>query len=105
ATWAAGRGLSLDQAIAEARADDVLGRAAKPAPPAPRSAPLTPREREVAALLARGLTNRQIAEALVISERTADNHVSHILDKLGFASRAQVAAWAVAQGLAAPPLE
>jgi DNA-binding NarL/FixJ family response regulator len=47
----------------------------------------------VAALVAEGLTNRQIAQRLVISERTAQNHVQHILTKLGFASRGQIAAW------------
>ena len=63
---------------------------------------LTPRERDVAALVARGLTNRQIAAALVISERTAMKHVEHILDKLGFHSRVQVAGWAVERGLLPP---
>jgi DNA-binding CsgD family transcriptional regulator len=55
--------------------------------------PLSQREREVAGLVAKGLSNREIAAALVISERTAQNHVQHILTKLGFANRAQVAAW------------
>lgn len=55
---------------------------------------LTAREHEVAKLVARGFTNRQIADALVISERTAQNHVQHILTKLGFGTRAQIAAWA-----------
>ncbi|POX37718.1 LuxR family transcriptional regulator [Streptomyces sp. Ru73] len=54
--------------------------------------PLTPREREVAGLVTEGLTNRQIAERLVISKRTADAHVDHILTKLGITSRTQVAA-------------
>ena len=54
---------------------------------------LSPRELEVANLIAEGLTNRQIAERLVISERTAQNHVQHILTKLGFATRSQIAAW------------
>jgi DNA-binding CsgD family transcriptional regulator len=54
---------------------------------------LSPRESEVATLVADGLTNRQIAERLVISERTAQNHVQHILTKLGFTSRSQIAAW------------
>ncbi|WP_344218633.1 ATP-binding protein [Kribbella sancticallisti] len=54
---------------------------------------LSSREAEVAALVAEGLTNRQIAERLVISERTAQNHVQHILTKLGFATRSQIAAW------------
>lgn len=54
---------------------------------------LSPRETEVAALVAEGLTNRQIAARLVISERTAGNHIAHILTKLGFTSRSQIAAW------------
>ncbi len=47
----------------------------------------------MARLVADGLTNRQIAARLVISERTAGNHVAHILTKLGFTSRSQIAAW------------
>ena len=54
---------------------------------------LTARQHEVAALIARGLTNRQIAFRLVVAERTVDAHVERILRKLGFASRAQIAAW------------
>ena len=61
---------------------------------------LSPREREVAALVKQGLSNREIAEALVISESTAEVHVKRILSKLGFRSRAQIAVWAVE---AAPP--
>ncbi len=60
-----------------------------------RPAALSRRETEVAKLVAEGLTNRQIAERLVISERTAQNHVQHILTKLGFATRSQIAAWSV----------
>ena len=63
--------------------------------------PLTERQREVAALVARGLTNRQIGEALVITEGTANLHVKHILRKLGFATRTQIAAWVTRQGLTA----
>ncbi len=59
----------------------------------------TPREREVMALVAQGLTNREIASRLVISERTADTHVQHLLNKLGVRSRVQVTAWAVERGL------
>ncbi|WP_181780366.1 ATP-binding protein [Pseudonocardia pini] len=59
----------------------------------PGDAGLSPREREVAGLVAEGLTNRQIAARLVISQRTAGNHVAHILTKLGFTSRSQIAAW------------
>lgn len=71
------------------RADALLERLAVPDP-------LTRREREVANLVAEGMTNRQIAEALYISERTAQTHVQHILTKLGFSARAQIAAWVTA---------
>jgi pimeloyl-ACP methyl ester carboxylesterase/DNA-binding CsgD family transcriptional regulator len=54
---------------------------------------LSRREREVAQLLRQGLSNKEIAGRLYLSERTVDNHVHHILDKLGFASRVQVATW------------
>src|SRR2546425_9046847 len=58
---------------------------------------LSPREREVAELVAEGLTSREIAERLVISERTAEGHVEQIRNKLGFHSRAQIAAWVAAR--------
>lgn len=61
---------------------------------------LTPREREVLTLIANGRSNRQIATALVVSERTARTHVSNILAKLGVASRTQAALWAVQEGIA-----
>jgi predicted ATPase/DNA-binding CsgD family transcriptional regulator len=60
---------------------------------------LTRREREVAALLGRGLTNRQIADELVLTEGTANSYVKRVLRRLGFHSRSQVAAWAVERGL------
>jgi non-specific serine/threonine protein kinase len=60
---------------------------------------LTPREREVAILLARGHTNRRIAGELTISRRTADTHVRNILRKLECSSRSEVAAWAAGHGL------
>ena len=55
---------------------------------------LTRREREVADLVSQGLTNRELAERLVIAERTAENHVQHILVKLGLSNRSQLAVWA-----------
>jgi DNA-binding NarL/FixJ family response regulator len=55
---------------------------------------LTRREREVAELVAEGLTNREIATRLFVSPRTAENHVQHVLTKLGLANRSQIAAWA-----------
>jgi DNA-binding NarL/FixJ family response regulator len=60
---------------------------------------LSAREREVAALVARGATNRQIAETLVISERTAETHLERIFGKLNLRARAQLATWAVEHGL------
>ena len=60
---------------------------------APSPTPLSRRERDVAQLLARGLSNREIAGRLYLSERTVDNHVHRILGKLGFDSRVQVATW------------
>ncbi|MCE7986278.1 MAG: helix-turn-helix transcriptional regulator [Caldilinea sp. CFX5] len=60
---------------------------------------LTRREREVAVLIAQGKSNRAIAEALVIGERTVEGYVSNILNKLGFTSRVQIAAWVVEKGL------
>jgi predicted ATPase/DNA-binding CsgD family transcriptional regulator/transcriptional regulator with XRE-family HTH domain len=92
--WDAGRRLSLEQAI-----DEALAAAEYPPKPEPATVPvglagpLTPREWEVAQLITQGLTNSQIAEDLVISRRTADRHVSNILNKLGFATRSQIIAW------------
>jgi DNA-binding CsgD family transcriptional regulator len=60
---------------------------------------LTPRQREVAALIAAGRSNREIAERLVLVPGTVANHVEHILDRLGFRSRAQIAVWAAERGL------
>lgn len=64
---------------------------------------LSEREREVLALVAKGMTNPQIAATLVISEATARNHVSHILEKLGMSRRSEAAALASRLGIGAPP--
>jgi predicted ATPase/DNA-binding CsgD family transcriptional regulator len=88
---AEGRALDVDQAVAQATSPPRPATAAPPEPSA--DDPLSPREREVARLVARGLTNRQVADELVISERTVDVHVARILAKLGFSARAQIAAW------------
>lgn len=61
---------------------------------------LTERELQVAELVAKGMTDREIAAELVISQRTAESHVQHILTKLGFRSRAQIAAWAATKARA-----
>ncbi|MBV9355308.1 MAG: helix-turn-helix domain-containing protein [Chloroflexi bacterium] len=90
--WAEGRALAPQGALELALA---TVRRTAPAADAARGEPLanlTPREREVAFLIADGLTNRQIADALVIAEGTAAVHVNHILVKLGCTSRARVAA-------------
>lgn len=84
------------------RVDDLeavrrrLGGGSQPAGPAI----LTPREREVVALLAEGLTNADLAARLYISPKTAAVHVSNVLAKLGMASRTEVAAWAIREGMA-----
>ena len=59
------------------------------------SSPLSSRELEIADLVAAGLTNREIAERLIISPRTVESHVDHIKAKLGFARRARIVAWAL----------
>lgn len=101
AAWATGHTLSPEQALLEAQA--ITARLAATVPPATthdsNGVRLTPRERQVIVLLARGFSNRAIAEELVIAERTAEIHVGNILGKLGATSRAQAAAYAVAQGL------
>jgi DNA-binding NarL/FixJ family response regulator len=63
-----------------------------------RSAVLTDREEQIVGLLAAGLSNRAIAQRLQLSERTVENHVSHVLTKTGHSSRAGVAAWDAALG-------
>jgi predicted ATPase/DNA-binding CsgD family transcriptional regulator len=90
-----GAQLTIDRAV-----ELALAGATRPLPEAsaadraPSVDQLTRREREVATLISAGLTNREIAERLVISKRTADAHVEHILAKLGFSSRTQIAALA-----------
>jgi DNA-binding CsgD family transcriptional regulator len=87
-----------NRAQALARALGMSPWVARLAPLTDREAtPLTAREQEVAALVGDGLSNRAIAQRLVISERTAQNHVQHIFVKLGLTNRAQLAAWATRQ--------
>jgi non-specific serine/threonine protein kinase len=92
--WEAGTRLSLQAAVEQARG---LAPPAAPSPRADDAALLTGREREVARMVARGQTNRQIAQALVISEWTVDAHLRHIFAKLGAHSRTQVATWVAEQ--------
>jgi non-specific serine/threonine protein kinase len=97
ATWARGRAMSLDAAVTLALAEGIeaAADAERRRGPGESSYGLTPREREVAVRIARGLTNRQMAAEFALAERTVDVHVSNILSKLQLSSRAQVAAWVV----------
>jgi non-specific serine/threonine protein kinase len=89
-------GRRLDRRQALALADTLLNRTSTDAPSMFER--LTAREREVADLIAKGLSNGQIANGLAVTVGTARTHVDHILAKLGMHSRAQVAVWAVASG-------
>jgi non-specific serine/threonine protein kinase len=126
--WAAGQALDADDAVREGlgephgepgeAAADPPPEAERPpirpgSPPSPVS-PLVPdgpsavdvltrRERDIAILLARGLSNRQIARSLVVTEGTAANYVRRVLQRLGLQNRAQVAVWAVEHGLHEAP--
>jgi predicted ATPase/DNA-binding CsgD family transcriptional regulator len=130
--WSRGRAMELSQAIAVAlemkdtspaapASPQASEEAALPdlstdplsLPPVPPLSPrralqqqfdgLTAREREVARLVAQGKSNRAIADELVVGVSTVEAHITHIFTKLGFSSRAQIAAWAVDKGLASPP--
>ncbi|MBY8861302.1 protein kinase [Nocardia sp. CA2R105] len=87
-----GAAMSVDTAVSYA-----LGERYEDAPAPSEAVKLTKRERQVAGLVAQGLTNKAIAAQLVISQRTAEGHVEHILTKLGFNSRAQIAGWIAEQ--------
>ncbi|MFL5734284.1 MAG: tetratricopeptide repeat protein [Chloroflexia bacterium] len=99
--WAEGKAMTIEQAVEYAQV--------VPAPGLPDAGErrtarsdfggLTRREREVAALITQGKTNRQIAADLVVTERTVEGHINNIFSKLGFRSRAQISAWAVENGL------
>ena len=92
-----GRSMSVEEVVsfvlgetsASASAPELAGGSSAPE--------LSRRELEVAELIARGLSNKEISETLVISPRTAEGHVARLLDKLGFTSRARVAAWVAEQ--------
>jgi DNA-binding CsgD family transcriptional regulator len=99
AAWETGVAMRPDEITVEVLASSAPEQMAASAAGGTGRGPVTRREAEVAALIAAGNTNREIAAALFISERTADNHVLHMLNKLGFTSRSQIAAWAAAQGL------
>jgi non-specific serine/threonine protein kinase len=98
AAWKSGREMSVEQAIAYAQTTYPPATSDAPASAAPgATGPLTRRELQVTTLIAQGLSNRQIANSLVITERTVAAHVEHILNKLAFASRTQVGVWAASR--------
>jgi non-specific serine/threonine protein kinase len=88
-----GQTLTLEEAVLEAIA--VLKASTAEQPATTPDWPLTPRQHEVAALIAQGLTNAQIAERLVVSPHTVERHVENILDKLRMSSRIEIAVWMV----------
>ncbi|MBA2682381.1 MAG: hypothetical protein H0U76_28810 [Ktedonobacteraceae bacterium] len=110
AAWAEGRSMMPEQVLTS----QSQGMIDPPLPPSIRPSPLlsprrelqqhfgglTTRQREVACLVAQGKANRAIADELIVSVSTVEAHISHIFTKLGFSSRAQIAAWAVDKGLA-----
>lgn len=92
-----GRQLSWSEAVDLALRDDLGPPVSEPDATAPDS--LNAREQQIAALVGRGYTNRQVAEAAIISERTAEWYVARLRAKLGLETRAQIVAWAVRGGL------
>lgn len=98
AVRAAARGESwLSPSVARQVVRRAVGKT--PSPPEPPPLPLTPRETEVLCLLAQGLDNEAIAQRLVVTKRTVQNHVSNIYGKLGVASRTEAALYAIRHGL------
>ena len=105
--WAEGQAMDFEEIVAYAL--EITRDAAPAGPVTPSRAPalsaddelarLTPREREIATLVARGLANREIAESLTVAQRTVETHVHNILGKLELTSRGQLAFWAVEHGL------
>jgi predicted ATPase/DNA-binding CsgD family transcriptional regulator len=94
AVWAEGQRMTLDEAVDYARSEPGQGPGEEATAGPPRGS-LSPRELQVAAMVAQGMTNRQIAEALVLAERTVEGHVERIRRKLGVRSRTQIAVWMV----------
>ena len=99
--------MSVDEAVAYARSSGHPERqrdaASRPTRVERQRSLLTAREREIAALLGHGRTNRQIADELVTAERTIETHTRNMREKLGLATRAQLIAWAVQQRLTNAP--
>ena len=105
AAWAEGKAMTPEEAVEYALTEEEYMLTATPPEetPADEQPPaLTHRERQIAGLVAQGLTNRQVAAELGISERTAGNHVGRLLSKLGLRSRVQIATWAFEHRLPSP---
>jgi DNA-binding CsgD family transcriptional regulator/tetratricopeptide (TPR) repeat protein len=102
AAWLGGHGLTLVQAIAVALAEveprPVID-GTQPNKQGPRTNQLSPREREVVQLVAQGLTSRDMARRLTVTERTVNTHLERIRDKLGVRSRAEITAWLMQPGV------
>jgi non-specific serine/threonine protein kinase len=97
--WTEGQQLTSDEAVALVLRVDTSTSTRSAGPSASGLGRLSRRERDVAALITRGLTNRQIADVLIIGERTVHTHVANILAKLELTSRTQIATWGVSNGL------
>jgi non-specific serine/threonine protein kinase len=93
----AGQRLSLEEAVAYAQ--ELAGKAAAAQTAREKLDALTAREREVAILIAQGMSNGEIAQELVVSKRTVETHIANIRSKLGFTNRAQIVRWAIETGL------
>jgi DNA-binding NarL/FixJ family response regulator len=100
AVHAAANHQGLLDPVVQSRLLEAVGGAARPAQPAQLPDELTPREGEVLALIARGLSNREIAETLIVSETTIKTHINHVFAKIGARDRAQAVHYAYTHGLA-----
>ena len=101
----AGHRMTVDEGVAYALRESHQGQPSEAAEATMVSwSPLTPREREVARLVSRGLSNRQIASELIVTEATAAKHVENIREKLGLNSRMQIGVWVRNREVAAAPL-
>lgn len=97
AAWRKGKNISLEDAISTTR--EFPNTVERPASAREQFGGLTPREREVASLIALGKSNREIAETMTVGVKTIETYVTRILNKLGFDSRVQIATWAVEKEL------
>jgi non-specific serine/threonine protein kinase len=102
AAYARGHAMTIDEGVAFAMEDKPATKPAPPVQPAPDTV-LSPRQLEIAGLIADDLTNRQIADRLFLSERTVETHITNILNKLGLNSRVQLSRWIAEVPPTAPP--